>query len=153
MKRMFSVLAVALVVSMPAAAQESQGKYVNSSVARLVKMIDFANAAGYNLQTDQFSAGGVWLRQGKENWVSLVTMELKAGKDYRFLAAGDMDARDVDLKIVNSDGTIVANDSTTNPEAIVNYSPTKTGRYTISIRLYASRESVPSYCTAIVMSK
>src|SRR5438094_2133978 len=74
-------------------AQEGQGVYVTQAAARLTKLIDAGNKAGYGLQDNSFSIGGGWLKQDASNWVALYTVQLTAGKKYRFLAAGDSDAR------------------------------------------------------------
>lgn len=149
MKKCLALLAL-LIFATTGYAQ--QGKYVGSAAARLKQWVDASNEQGYKLQNDGFSIGGGWIKQSKE-WVSLYTTELKAGKGYRFIAVGDMDARDVDLQIVDSRGRVVANDSLTEPEAIVNFRPQNTDRYTVRIRLYASNQNLPSVCIAIVMVK
>lgn len=132
---------------------DPQGKYVNSASARLVKMVDGSNKEGYRLQNNSFSAGGGWLKQGADNWVSLFNMQLTAGTNYRIIGVGDMDAKDVDIQILDSNNKIVASDTLVSPEAIVNYRPTVTGRYTIRLRLYASKGNDPCFCLAIVLAK
>lgn len=134
-------------------ADAQQGKYVNSSAARMVKLIDQANGAGYKLQNDGFSIGGGWLKQGRDHWVPIFTTALKAGQDYRLIAVGDMDAKDVDIQILNEAGQIVASDTAASPEAIVNFRPSATGRYTIRLRLYSSQGDVPAVCMCILMTR
>jgi hypothetical protein len=150
---------VALVVlassSSTATAQVKQGRFITETAARLQKLVDAANADGYKLQANSFSIGGGWLKQSEKEWISIVNVKLTAGKEYRFLAAGDADATDVDLRIVdpkNSD-TIFASDAGTDPEAVVNYKPAKTGSYQVQIRLYNSKGNAPCVCLALVMSK
>ena len=130
-----------------------QGKYVNSASARMVKLIDQANSNGYKLQNDGFSIGGGWLKQGRDNWVPIFSTTLKAGQEYRLIAVGDMDAKDVDIQVTNEAGQIVASDTAASPEAIVNFRPTATGRYTIRLRLYASQGDVPSVCLCILLTR
>src|ERR1035438_9811921 len=86
------------------AAQQGQGVYVTQASARLTKLITAANKSKYKLADNSFSIGGGWLKQSKTKWVPLFTVKLEAGVDYRFLAAGDNDARDVDLDIRDPDG-------------------------------------------------
>ena len=136
-----------------ASAQQGQGVYVTQASARLTKLITAANKYKYKLADNSFSIGGGWLKQSKTKWVPLFTVKLEAGVDYRFLAAGDNDARDVDLDIRDPDGNTVAVDDKTDPEAVVNYSPTKTGIYTVRIRLYESQDNLPCVCLAIMMVK
>lgn len=132
--------------------QEQQGKYVNSAAARMVKLVNTSNGDGYSLQNNTFSIGGGWLPQSTE-WTPLYSLNLQAGKNYRVIAVGDMDARDVDLQILDSNNNVVASDTLTAPEAIVNYRPTAGGRYTVRIRLYASQGNNPAVCLAVVLSK
>lgn len=147
------IFAVALILVAATQTHAQQGKYVNSSAARLVKMIDAANDNGYKLQSDGFSVGGAWLKQGKDHWVPVFTKTFKRGTNYRLIAVGDMDARDVDIQVLDSTGRVVASDTATSPEAIVNFTPTENGNYTIRLRLYASKNNVPSMCLAIVMER
>jgi hypothetical protein len=136
-----------------ASAQDGQGSYVTQASARLIKLIDAANKQGYSLQDNSFSIGGGWLKQGADKWVVLYTIPLQEGKNYRFVAAGDADAKDVDLEVVDSSGKVVAQDVKDDPEAIVDYTPTSSGRYTVRIRLYASANNVPCVCLAVVLGK
>lgn len=133
-------------------AQAQQGKYVTEASARLIKLINNANGNGYKLHDNTFSIGGGWLKQSN-TWVDLFTMNLQAGKEYRFLAAGDADARDVDLQIVDANGNVVAADVATNPEAVVNFTPQNNGRYLVRVRLFSSDNSLPCVCLAIALAK
>jgi len=136
-----------------ASAQEGQGKYITEATVRLIKLVNQGNGDGFKLQDNSFSIGGGWLRQSTTTWVPLYTVQLTAGKNYRFLAAGDADAKDVDLEVLDPNGKVVASDTDTDPNAIVNYRPKAGGRYTVRIRLYAAANNVPCVCLAVVMSK
>jgi hypothetical protein len=152
-----ATLACLLVVSgapnRASAQNVKQGQYITEASALLIKLINQANADGYKMLDNSFSIGGGWLTQGANNWVGLFTLELRAGRSYRFLGAGDADATDLDLQVVNPNGQKVAEDVGTEPDAIVNYRPTVTGRYLVRIRLYASKENLPCACLAIVVEK
>jgi hypothetical protein len=149
-----SLLAV-LGMESRAAAQDGQGKYITETAVRLTKLINTANKDGYSLQDNSFSIGGGWLKQSQNDWAPLFTVQLQAGKKYRFIAAGDVDAKDVDLEIVSDSGKgkTVASDVATNPEAVVDFTPANTGRYLVRIRLYSSDNNLPCVCVAVVMSK
>ena len=134
-------------------ASAQQGKYITEATVRLTKLVNAANSSGYELQNNSFSIGGGWLKQSQSDWIALYTVPLTAGKTYRFIAAGDSDARDVDLEVQDAKGKVWARDDKTDPEAVVTFSPENTGRYTVRIRLYDSRESLPCVCLAIVMIK
>ena len=147
-----SILAF-LVLPLAASAQEGQGKYVAEAAIRLTKLVGTANQQGYGLQDSTFSVGGAWLKHSKETWVPLYTVKLEEGKKYRFIAAGDGDAKDVDLEVQDSDGKVVARDVKTDPEAVVDFTPAASGRYTVRIRLFDSVNQVPCMCLAVVMTK
>ena len=147
-----SVLAMLSGVS-PAGAQEAQGVFITQAASRLTKLIDSANKDGYHLKDNSFSIGGGWIKQSKKDWIALYKVQLTGGKEYRFLAAGDKDAKDVDLEIRNSNDDVVASDTDTDPNAIVNFRPKTGGLYTIRVRLYDSRDNLPCVCLGIVMVK
>jgi hypothetical protein len=136
-----------------AAAQDGQGKYITETAVRLTKLINTSNKAGFSLQDNSFSIGGGWLKQSQSAWVPLYSVQLQAGKSYRFIAAGDVDAKDVDLEVQDANGKTVAADVAENPEAVVDYTPAATGRYLVRIRLYNSDKNLPCVCVAVVMSK
>lgn len=146
-----SVLAV--LVSDNRASAQGQGVYVTQASAKLTKLIDTGNKDGFGLNDNTFSIGGGWLKQSTTNWVPLFTVQLTGGKSYRFLAAGDNDAKDVDLEVLDANGKVVAQDSETDPTATVDFTPNATGRYLVRIRLYGSDNNLPCVCLGIVMSK
>jgi len=135
-------------------AQAQQGKYFTQASTRLSTLIDKANGDGFKLDTNKFSSGGGWLNQGTA-WVSLFTINLEAGKKYRLLAAGDDDARDVDLRVMDPAKTEVAKDVATAKTAEVDYTPKTTLKYLVQVRVYDSlmgkKGKVPSYTLATVM--
>ena len=137
-----------------ASAQDGQGKYVTQATVQLIKLVDAANKDGYSLQDNTFSIGGGWLKKNQTAWIPLYAVELKEGKKYRFLAAGDADAKDVDIQVVHAESNkVVAEDVDTDPTAKVDFTPKVTGRYLVRIRLYDSEKNVPCVCLAVVMSK
>lgn len=136
-----------------ATAQQGQGSYVTEAADRLSKLITQSNQAGYRLSDNNFSIGGGWLRQSQTNWVPLFTVTLNQGRQYRLLAAGDHDARDVDLQVVDENNRVVAEDASTDPAAAIDFRPGSTQRYLIRVRLYASDKNVPCVCLGIVMDK
>ncbi len=150
-----TLLVSALVVAAPGngtAQQGGQGQYVTEAAARLSKLVGAANKAGYVFQDNNFSIGGGWLKQSQENWVPLYTLNLKAGTKYRFIAAGDADAQDVDLDIRDSNGKTLKADTGTDPEAVVDFTPETTGKYLVRVRLYKSADNAPCLCLAVVMA-
>lgn len=147
------VTVVSTCTSTSALAGEGQGEYLTQASERLIKLVAKANADGYKLQNNSFSLGGGWLTQSQSTWVPLFTINMEVGKNYRCLAAGDNDAKDVDLQIVDPSGKVVAEDTGTNPQAVVNFSPRESGRHLIRLRLYESNKSLPCACLGIVTVK
>ena len=77
----------------------------------------------------------------------LFTLTLQAGRKYRFLAAGDADAKDVDLDIQDLNGKTLKADVGTEPEAVVNFTPAVTAKYLVRVRLFDSDKNLPCVCT------
>jgi hypothetical protein len=151
---LFALAAGLIVVLAPperAGAQQGQGQYVAEAAQRLGRLIGAANQDGYRLDNNQFSIGGGWFTQSKTDWVPLYAITLEAGKRYRLLAAGDTDARDVDLDVSDPAGKVVAADTTTAADARVDFTPDRTQKYLVRVRLYESRDNVPCLCLGIVL--
>ena len=148
-----SMLALPMAGSRLAAQEEGQGVYITQASARLTKLVDVGNKKGYGFLLDGFSIGGGWLKQSQTKWVGLYTVELMAGKEYVFLAAGDNDAKDIDLQVTNAAGAQVALDDKTDPEAVVVFRPEASGRYAVNVRLYDSKDNQDCVCLSVVMVK
>jgi hypothetical protein len=146
-------LAALLAGSGSAFAQEKQGPFVAQASKRLTNLVSKANDEGYKLQDNKLSIGGGWIKQGNDNWVTLYSIVLEKGTAYRFLAAGDDDARDVDVQVVDGNGKVVASDTKNDPDAVVDFTPPASQQFQVRVRLYASRDNVPCVCLGIVMSK
>ncbi|HZZ78690.1 MAG TPA: hypothetical protein VFE62_09235 [Gemmataceae bacterium] len=127
-----------------------QGQYVTQAAARLSKLIDAGNNAGYSLQNNSFSLGGGWLKKS-ESWVAIYSVNLVKGTKYRFLASGDNDAKDVDLRVMDPEGNQVAIDDKVDLNAIVNYTAKTSGKHMVQIRLYDSNENLPAVCLSAMM--
>jgi len=132
---------------------QGQGDSAAQAAARLVRLIGLAKQDGYSLRENTSAFGGGLLRRGDANWVPAGRVSLRAGGHYRFLAAGDFNAVDVDLQVRNEDGWLVASDTTASPEAVVEYAPTRTGSYLLRLRLRACRGDAPGVCLAAVLEK
>jgi hypothetical protein len=150
-----SICLTGLLMLLGPSADAQQGQYVTQAAKRLAGLIDAGNAKGFRLATNKFSIGGGWLNQSTD-WTALFTINLEAGKKYRFLGAGDDDAEDVDVRVMDPAGTQVAIDASVAKTAQVDYTPGKTLRYTVQARVFRSRaggggKMVPSLTLATVM--
>jgi hypothetical protein len=157
MKNLFVSVLVASVCLVPVtstaqAAPPRQGPYITQATQRLTRLIDVANQEGYILTDDAFSIGGGWIKKGPE-WVTLYTVPLQAGKNYPVVAAGDNDARDVDVQILDANGNVVASDVATDADAVVTYRAGSNQRYSVRLRLYASDQDLPCVCLGILLEQ
>jgi hypothetical protein len=131
--------------------KDNQGKYLKEATERLSKQIARANEDGFILSDNTFSVGGAWLKQGSD-WVNMFAVTLNAGTRYRLIAAGDFDAKDVDLQVTDVSGkTKFAEDVEEDAVALVNFTPKTTQKYMVRVRVYASNQNLPCMCLAIVM--
>jgi hypothetical protein len=146
-------MALMFVSAGSSAAQEGRSVYVRQTAARLSKLMDEAERDKFILPVNAFSIGGGWLNQSTDQWIPLFTVQLTEGKAYRFLAAGDDDTKDLDLEIQDSSGKVVAQDVSVAADAKVEFTPQMSGRYTVRLRLYDSRNNLPCFCFATLVSK
>lgn len=70
---------------------------------------------------------------------------LYAGETYRFVATCDVDCSDVDLRLRNSAGTIVAEDVLGDDVPIVDFTPSRSGYYRIEVRMWQCSINPCSY--------
>ncbi len=149
----FLAIAASLGVTGTSLGQNGQTKYVQEAAARLAPLVDKAAQQNYRFQKNAFSFGGALIDKNADRWVPVYTVQLTEGRSYVFLAAGDDDTRDLDLDIQDSSGRTLAADVETTAVAFVSFTPRTTGRYTVRLRLYDSRDGVPCYCLSAVMAK
>jgi hypothetical protein len=129
------------------------GKFIVEAAKRLSRLVDDGRKAGYKLPLNGLALVGGWLRQGENNWVDFYNVSVDEGKTYRFLAAGDDDAIDLDLRVLSGNGRVVAEDVALEPEAAVQHRAAATERCPMRLRLYASDRNHPCVCLAVVMAK
>ena len=78
-----------------------------------------------------------------------ITTPLDAGTDYAFVAVGDDDATDVDVIVKDSAGRIVAQDVDEQEVAAAPFTPGKSGKYTVTLRLTDGKASSSACALAI----
>lgn len=79
-----------------------------------------------------------------------MTTPLQAGTDYAFVGVGDEDVTDIDIIIKDSAGKIVAQDVDDQEVAAAPFTPTKSGKYTVTLRLTSSKSSSSACALAIL---
>jgi hypothetical protein len=130
--------------------------YSKEAMDDLATLLKKATKDGYSMQPGTTTIFGGWLKKGQakgnEAWVPLITMQnLDPNKSYRVIAAGDNDTIDLDLRVLDPDGKVVAIDTTELRDAEVTFRPTRRQNYTIEMRLYNSKDNC--MCIGAFLSK
>ena len=85
-------------------------------------------------------------------WVSvLVASSLNPNNMYRIVAAGDNGAKDLDIRVLDPQGNVVAEDNLTTAVPEVTFRPSREQDYTIQLRLYNSTNN--SVCVGAILTK
>lgn len=128
----------------------SPTEYMAQAVARTLVTARAADTlGGYGFAQGTSFLGG-FLKVDRS--ATLVTT-LNAGEQYMLLAAGDDDARDVDVILRReSSGAIVASDTDSSAGAVVFFTPNRTDRYTIEVKLHDS-SAYGSFVSAAILSR
>lgn len=117
-------------------------------VGAIAAHLSSANNYGYD---EGISLLGAFIRPGAD---CSINVELNEGVRYVFAGAGDDDARDVDIIVRNSAGTVVAKDTDADPTPIAVFTPDSTGIYTVSLKLYRARAGATgSFCAMVQMRR
>ena len=87
----------------------------------------------------------------RKNSASMTT-PLQAGTAYAFVGVGDDDATDVDVIIKDSAGRIVAQDVDDDAIAAAPFTPAKSGKYTITLKL-TNGKAISSACALSIFRK
>jgi hypothetical protein len=126
---------------------DSTDQYLSQALGRLVRAIDEVDG----LTTFGYIEGDCLFGSLQAVGDSaVVTVDLRKGRAVALFGAGDDDARDVDLVVTNSDGAIVAQDTDDDSTPVARFKPAEDGRYTIRLKLEASRDSA-SFCSLAIL--
>jgi hypothetical protein len=141
-----AVLVAFLVSAGPVAAQADVATYSKEAMDDLIGLLRKASKDGYSMEPSTTTMFGGWLPrgrgQGNERWIPmLVLRNLDPNKVYRIIAAGDNDTKDLDLRILDPAGKVVAQDATVLRDAEVTFRPARQQDYTIELRLYNSNDN------------
>jgi hypothetical protein len=126
-------------------------KYLKEAAEVLSGLMGRAEDDGFRLEKAMTLAGG-WIDKS-DKWTGLYQLTLQEGSTYRFMAAGDIDATDVDIRLTDPSGNVMVKDESVARTAVVNFTPRKTIFYTVEIRLYASSNNVPCVCLTSVYKR
>jgi hypothetical protein len=125
------------------------GKYMKQAMDRIM-----VNAALVDILMDDVgympgvSIMGALFDVGEEiSW----SATFNKGTAYIVMGAGDDDATDVDITITDSKGNTVLEDTQTDANPLLEFSPKKTAVYTVTVKLYAADAS--SFCSLVLMQE
>jgi len=144
-----AVLALSTLVTLGGTLQAQQAAtatYSSEAMQNLVPLLQRGDNAGFRMEPATSRLFGGWLPRGNnagnERWVPMLVMrDLEPANEYFVIAAGDNDAVDLDVRVLDPTGKVVGADSTTDKEAYVVFRPTRRQNYVIEMRLYNSRDN------------
>lgn len=73
-----------------------------------------------------------------------ITLELDGGKQYMLIGVCDTDCKDLDMRLLDSDGTQVAVDTLDDDLPVLEFAPSRTGKYKIQVKMIQCSNS-PCY--------
>jgi hypothetical protein len=151
-----AAVAAALLHASPAFAQRSIAAYGNEAMVSLGHLLDKAARDGYTMEGRTTRIFGGWMpkgdKSGNEQWVPMLTLtKANPNKTFRIIAAGDNDAIDLDLRVLDPSGAVVVEDNLITRETEVTFRPTREQDYTIQLRLYHSRDNC--VCVGAILTK
>lgn len=79
-------------------------------------------------------------QSGKSEW----TFTMDSHNSYALTAACDSDCGDIDIRIKNAYGEELAEDADESDNALIQFSPTASGQYTVEVEMYQCRQE-PCY--------
>ena len=138
---------LAVLISTPALADWTPGKYMKQATTRTL-----ANAVVQERASSTLGlAKGICFLGAllKKNGGSCeFNISLSDSKTYMFVGGGDDDATDVDIKIKDSKGNVVGSDTKTDNEPIVKFRPAESGTYTIVL---SNHSDMLAFCALVVL--
>jgi hypothetical protein len=151
-----AAIAACFLYGEPTAAQRSIATYGKEAMDSLGHLLDKAAKDGFEMQPRTTTVFGGWLpkgnKTGQEQWISILIMNnADPAKQYRIIGAGDNDTIDLDIRILDPQGAVVAEDKAITREPAVTFRPTRQQNYTIQMRMYDSRDAC--MCIGAILAK
>ncbi len=137
-------------------AQRSIATYSKEAMDNLVPLLEGAAKAGFTMEPRNTTLFGGWLPKGagtgSEKWIPMIVLKnLDPNMQYRVIAAGDNDVKDLDVRVVDPNGRVVVADVATARTAAVTFQPDRVQDYVIEMRLYDSIDN--SICIGGVLRR
>ncbi|HLK55469.1 MAG TPA: hypothetical protein VKU00_02840 [Chthonomonadaceae bacterium] len=117
-----------------------------SGVAETARKIQDKTRYGYD---DNISLLGAYL---KADTTITLTRQFKKGEKYALLGSGDGDAQEVDIYVNNAANERVAEDAGGDAQAIIEFEPARTGKFSVVLKLHRSKAKA-SFCTLAILRK
>ncbi|MBI1221528.1 MAG: hypothetical protein GC180_02900 [Bacteroidetes bacterium] len=143
-KHILPALFALIITFQVANAQEEwrPGKYMQQAVDHVREKAELATSFGDYGYSEGFCFLGAYIRNGKSvTWRTT----LPTGKQLLFIGGGDNDATDVDIKIYDDNGKLLAEDNDADNSPVLKFRSNTSQTYKIELRLYKS-ESNGSFC-------
>ena len=149
------LLALASALLLPVEPTTGQGKdsggFLTQAFIRVTGNADLVKRVASYGYADGVCVLAAWV--DCKDSVSFIS-PLIGGTSYMFLAAGDRDARVVNLDILDEKGmTVLKSDGKKQPDAVLEFTPTVNGNYTMRLTLSQSRDNLHCMCVATVLQK
>jgi hypothetical protein len=149
MLRLAVVVMVGVFISRgaPVRAQEQEvTTYGKQAMESLGNLLDKGKKDGFKMEAKKTTMFGAWLPKGNnagnEEWITVLVLGAPdATKQYRILCAGDNDTIDLDVRVLDAAGGVVAIDPKADRECEVTFQPKGQQNYTIQMRLYNSKDN------------
>lgn len=128
----------------------SSGKHMKEAVNQtLANAITLEQNSNYGFTDKSVCLLCAFQKVGGSN---RITIRLNSDNQYIFMGGGDSDVTDLDIVITDSEGVEVAKDKKADNSPIVNFNPSSSNSYTVSLNLYSSNEDRSSFsCMAILI--
>lgn len=140
-----AALLLALVPTVGAQAWQP-GEYMAQALGRMMdSVLEISQGSSYGYD-DNVCLMGAFLEQGEA--VSF-DREVVERRQYAITGAGDDDVRDLDIKVTDQDGRVLAEDAAEDNMPVARFTATATTRVTIRVLLFKSDRA--SYCAAAVL--
>ncbi|MSU79410.1 MAG: hypothetical protein EXS16_15135 [Gemmataceae bacterium] len=126
-----------------AIAQRSIATYSKEAMDNLVPLLGKADAGGYKMEPSTTTMFGGWLPKGNgtgnEKRIPMIVLKnLDPNMEYRVITAGDNDIKDLDVRVVDPTGKVVAVDVAVARTAAVTFQPARAQDYVVEMRVYDS---------------
>jgi hypothetical protein len=137
-----AVLGIA-VLAQPARANQD-AEYIAVVQAQLSAVKDVYTSAGFKPyfddHVDRLGSGAA----------DSYTFQLSAGREYMIVSVCDQDCSDLDLTLTDENGNVVSEDDAVDDAPIVSVTPSWTGKFTLSVLMYACSQPPCYYGISVV---